>query len=94
MMERLEWLVNGWMEEGCRNSRLRFRRWQNMAISQLHHMSLASDYPLSEGGENRAPHYKHSIWFEEYYSFVNKTQGSSTFLYKLTCDAPHGQMLL
>lgn len=65
-----------------------------MAISQLHHMPLASAYPLSEGGENKVPHYKHLNWFEEYYSFVSKTQDSSTFLYKLTCDALHGQVLL
>lgn len=65
-----------------------------MAISQLHHMSLAPDYPLSEGGGNKVPHYKHSIRFEEYYSFVSKTQGSLTFLYKPTCDALHGQVLL
>lgn len=69
-------MVGKWMEEGCRNSRLRFkvgRIWR----SQLHHMSLASGYPLSEGGENKVPQYKHSNWFGEYYSFVNKTQGSS-----------------
>lgn len=50
-----------------------------MAISQLHHMSLASDYPLSEGGGNKVPHYKHLNRFEEYDSFVNKTQGSLAF---------------
>jgi hypothetical protein len=67
-----------WMEESCRNQRMRFRRWQNMAIYQMRHMLLAPLYPLLEGGENVVSRYKHTTDLKNIASY--KTQAIYIFL--------------